>query len=121
MSHLPNACPACSTSLEVTRLSCPGCAMQLEGKFTLPALLKLPREELEFVADFVRCAGSLKDLGKLRKQSYPTVRARLDDVIAHLAADGADAETQRRKVLDALARGELTVKEATKRLKELGP
>ncbi len=94
--------------------------MQIEGQFELPSLLHLSREDLDFVLEFVRCSGSLKDLGKLRKQSYPTLRARLDDVIARLSNGHADADARRRDVLDALAKGELNVKEATKKLKEVG-
>lgn len=121
MSKFPTECPSCAQALDVTRLSCPGCAMQLEGRFELPLLLRLPREDVEFVLDFVRCAGSLKDLGKLRQQSYPTLRARLDEVIERLSAKQENTDGQRRRILDALAKGELSVKDASKKLKELGP
>ncbi|MBK7860005.1 MAG: DUF2089 domain-containing protein [Archangiaceae bacterium] len=121
MTKLPTTCPACAESLEVARLTCPGCAMQLEGRFELPALLRLSPDDASFVLDFVRCSGSLKDLGQLRKQSYPTLRARLDEIVARLTPAAADGtELKRKQVLDALAKGELNVKEATRKLKELG-
>lgn len=120
MSKLPTACPACASTLEVTQLACPGCQMRLEGRFELPELLQLGREDLEFILAFVRCSGSLKDLGKLRGQSYPTVRNRLDDIIARLSGPPAeDPDLARRRVLDALSKGEVSVKEAARRLKEL--
>ena len=31
MARMPSLCPACSQPLEVSRLSCPGCQMNLEG------------------------------------------------------------------------------------------
>lgn len=63
----------------VTRLTCPGCTVQLDGRFDLPGLLRLNREDLEFVLDFVRCSGSVKDLCLLRGLTYPTIRNRLND------------------------------------------
>lgn len=122
MSAFPTSCPACSDSLEVTRLSCPGCQMQLEGRFGLPALLRLGREDLGFVLEFVKNSGSLKDLGKHLGQSYPTVRNRLDEIIEKLSSDAAagDVEKKRKAILDALSKGQLSVREATKKLKEVG-
>lgn len=119
MSKLPTECPACSSQLEVTQLSCPGCAMRLEGRFELPALLRLSREDMEFILDFVRCSGSLKDLGKLRDQSYPTVRNRLNEIIARLTGSKEDVDVVRKRILDELAKGQLSVKDASRKLKEL--
>jgi hypothetical protein len=120
MSRLSTTCSGCGEQLEVTRLTCPACETRIEGRFELPELLRLERDDLAFVLDFVRCSGSLKDLCQLRGQSYPTIRNRLDEIIARLSPGDEKVETKRRKVLDALAKGELSVREATKRLKELG-
>lgn len=120
MAKLTTQCPGCSERLDATRMTCPGCSMQLEGRFELPELLRLKSEDLEFVVDFVRCSGSLKDLCKLKGQSYPTIRNRLDEIIEKLSAPSEDLETKRRKILDAISRGELSVKDATRQLKELG-
>ncbi len=121
MPKLTTECPGCGDRLDVTRLTCPGCAMQLEGRFEFPELLRLNRDEVEFVLQFVRCSGSLKEMCKLRQQSYPTIRNRLDEIIERLSARDEKVETKRRKILDALAKGELTVKDATHKLRELGP
>jgi len=119
MSRLPTACPACEGTLEVTHLACPNCDMQLEGRFEFPPLLRLSREDLDFVLDFVRTSGSLKEMGKLRGQSYPTVRNRLNEIIERLSEAAIDPEKERRRILDAIASGEMTVKEGARRLKEL--
>jgi hypothetical protein len=58
-------------------------------------------------------------MGKLLGQSYPTVRNRLNDIIARLSSDADDVEQRRRDILDALARGDISVREATASLKEL--
>jgi hypothetical protein len=118
-SGLPTSCPGCGGGLVVTQLCCTGCQAQLEGQFELPELLQLGREDLRFVIEFVRCSGSLKDMGKLLGQSYPTVRNRLNDIIARLSSDADDVEQRRRDILDALARGDISVREATASLKEL--
>jgi hypothetical protein len=94
--------------------------MQLEGKVELPALMRLPAEDLEFIDAFVRSSGSLKEMGKQLNLSYPTVRNRLNEIIERLSKRSDDVELKRRKILDAVAKGDLTVKEATKKLRELG-
>jgi hypothetical protein len=119
MARMPSRCPACSQDLEVSRLSCPGCQMNLEGRFALPELLRLSAEEQAFAVAFVLASGSLKDLGEQLKVSYPTVRNRLNELIENLKASATDQDAERKKVLDALAKGDLTVKEASRRLGEL--
>lgn len=94
--------------------------MQLEGHFEPPELLRLNREDLDFVLEFVRSSGSLKEMGKLLGLSYPTVRNRLNEIIERLAAPPHDIEAERRRILDEVAKGELSVKEGARRLKEIG-
>ena len=53
----------------------------------------LSEEELHFVKRFVLASGSLKDLAKQYQVSYPTLRIRLDRLIAKInIADDSDAE-----------------------------
>ena len=88
----------------------------------MPALYALGPEDAALVVDFVRVSGSLKALGRLRKMSYPTVRARLNAVIERLAY-GAPRELWRiqrqSEVLGRVARGEIGAAEADARLSEL--
>ena len=56
----------------------------MEGLYPLPVLAALSAEDQTFICDFVKASGSLKDMAALMKVSYPTVRNRLDDVIAKL-------------------------------------
>ncbi|MXN91559.1 DUF2089 family protein [Flavobacterium sp. Sd200] len=81
---LPVTCPSCNSGLNVTQLTCPSCSTQVSGVFSLPALVRLPQEEQEFILQFFLTSGSLKEMASQLGISYPTVRNRLDDLIAKL-------------------------------------
>jgi hypothetical protein len=68
----------------VKRLACPHCGTEVEGVYPLPVLLALSAEDQDFVCEFVKASGSLKEMAALLKVSYPTVRNRLDALIAKL-------------------------------------
>ncbi len=120
MPRFPSQCPSCSGRLQVTRLACPACGMQLEGRFGIHALLHLPPDDQQFVLEFVQASGSLKEMARLRKQSYPTIRNRLDDIIARLRAGDDQQEHRRLAILQAIARGELSVEDGARQLEEQG-
>jgi hypothetical protein len=84
MKKLPTNCPSCSKTLAVKQMVCISCATQLEGSFDLPMLARLSPEDQDFVRQFMLASGSLKDLAKLWRLSYPTVRNRLDELISRL-------------------------------------
>ena len=50
----------------------------------MPPLVSLPLEDQEFVLQFMKLSGSLKDMARLKGVSYPTIRNRLDDIIEKL-------------------------------------
>ena len=84
----------------------------------LPALLKLSADDLQFVDNFVRASGSLKEMARLRAESYPTIRNRLNEIIEKLEGKHQHAEQRQVTILESIAQGELSVKDAIKRLKE---
>ena len=77
-------CPSCDASLKVGRLFCETCPTEVCGSFELPLLAKLTEKEQQFVIDFIKSSGSLKDMSKNMGISYPTVRNILDDLIDKL-------------------------------------
>lgn len=81
MKTLPTICPSCNSRLRVKELLCEKCGTEVEGLYELPALASLPEAEQQFVLQFVKASGSLKEMAKLLGLSYPTVRNRLDDII----------------------------------------
>ena len=61
-----------------------------EFSWALPAHLK--EEGMRFVYDFVMCSGSLKALAQKMDLSYPSVRNRLDDILAKMESMTNDSD-----------------------------
>jgi hypothetical protein len=120
MAKLVVTCPSCEGDLRVTRLACEACGTVLDGQFEVPLLLQLPPEDLAFVAEFVRSSGSLKAMAQLEGSSYPTVRNRLNQIIARLEELERGVEKERHAILDALENGRLSAKEAADKLRKAG-
>ncbi len=79
---LPIRCPSCDSDLLVTKLSCTSCSTEVSGSYVLPVFNQLDVEEQEFIVQFLLCSGSLKEMSNNLNKSYPTVRNKLDDLIA---------------------------------------
>ncbi|MCL2597954.1 MAG: DUF2089 domain-containing protein [Paludibacter sp.] len=81
---LPCICPSCGYGLKVKCLCCENCNTEVSGLYPMPALNRMTEIEQEFVLRFVQFSGSLKDMAKYLKLSYPTVRNMLDEIIKKL-------------------------------------
>jgi hypothetical protein len=81
MKRFPTKCPSCAAGLLVKRMACSECETEIEGRLELPPLARLPREDQEFILEFVKASGSLKEMARILNLSYPTVRNRLNDII----------------------------------------
>ena len=127
MPKISGRCPACGGDMLVTRLRCPDCDSELTGSFTLGKFFHLPPEQLRFIEAFVKNEGKIKDVEVELGISYPTVRARLREVIRALGYEvGEDTAAQqattdrRREILDALAEKRISAEEASRQLRALG-
>jgi hypothetical protein len=112
-------------AFEVERVRLVESGVAIEGRFALPPLAHLAAEDQIFVAAFVRCHGSIKQMEKYFGVSYPTIKNRLNKIGSQLSFVEIDsspaaqsATTSNHDVLDQLERGELTVAQALERLKE---
>ena len=85
--RLPQVCPACESPLRIERIQCTRCDTRVEGDFLVPRLARLSREDQNFLELFILASGSLKTVSNRLKISYPTVRRRLDDIVAGLEAE----------------------------------
>jgi len=81
MKVLPVICPACDSQLKVKSLICEKCDTEIQGRYELPPLGRLLADDQAFILEFIKASGSLKEMAKLLKLSYPTVRNRLDEII----------------------------------------
>jgi len=119
MTKMPGGCPVCHEKLTIRSLYCPVCKVKLEGEFELPKLLSLTPEQMEFVEIFLRSRGNIKVVERELGISYPTVRAKLEEVIARLGYDVEPHDrTDASDVLASLEKGEVTVEEAIRRLQK---
>ena len=114
-----NRCPYCSGALRVTRLNCEECGLGLEGEFATPRLSRLETEEQRFVELFVLASGSLKQMAELLGVSYPTVRSRLDRLIAHLKKEQERDEVHKRRILEAIEAGRIPPKKGMRMIENL--
>lgn len=111
--NIPKKCPACGQDMRVCLLRCPSCATEVQGDYVPDRFSQLDGEQLQFLETFIRCRGSLKDLGAALGISYPTARNRLDSLIETLDFDNVRAGTAYRlEVLGRLKNGAITAEEA---------
>src|SRR5215831_13507696 len=96
----------------------------IEGQFDLPPLAQLPAEDQVFVAAFVRCHGSIKQMEQYFGVSYPTIKNRLNKIGSQLSfveiEQGSEAEPPPQSAgatLERLSRGELSVGQALEQLR----
>jgi len=95
MNLLPTECPSCRSKVKVKSLICESCGTQIEGKYELPVLAGLSERDQQFLLEFIKASGSLKQIAKILGLSYPTVRNRLDEVIERI--NSAESEVQRKQ------------------------
>jgi hypothetical protein len=93
--------------MRITRLTCDACGISVEGELPTPRLYRLDAEEQRFVELFVLASGSLKRTASLLGVSYPTVRSRLDRLIARLGEEQGRDEAHKQAVLEAVEDGRI--------------
>lgn len=143
MAHdVISTCPVCQGELMISRLHCDSCGTALEGEFGVGRFGRLSREQLALLESFLRARGNLKEMERELGISYPTVRSRVDALVRAVGLADGDAEPldaepeepeeraaqpaadpdvdERRRILERLARRELTAEDAAAALRALG-
>ncbi|HEY3247620.1 MAG TPA: DUF2089 domain-containing protein [bacterium] len=123
MPLTPGKCPVCSHDLEAVKLQCTSCGTVVEGHFDLSKFSRLEPEQLAFLELFLKARGNLKEVERELGLSYPTIRSRLEGVLAALGFAASpdrrgDAVRRRREILDALDAGKIDAGEALRLLRE---
>lgn len=124
---VPGQCPICDHQLVVTRLECEHCGTGIDGMFELSRFSRLSANHIRFLEVFVKNRGIIKDVEAELGISYPTVRARLDEVIQELGFAPVKEDQKRpsehrdarREILEALQNKDISATEASRRLAAL--
>jgi hypothetical protein len=107
--------------------ACPACGTGVTGEFATCRYCGLEEEHRQTLETFLRCRGVLRDMEREMSLSYPTVRARVDQMLAALGfappAPPAEAdpgrEARRRDILAQVESGRLAPDEAVRLLQSL--
>ena len=116
----PRDCPVCGENLSITRLGCDECGTELSGAFAGCDFCSLGAEERDVLWVFLASRGNVKEVERHLGVSYPTARARVDQMLQAL---GIDPPTERAEkagkasILEALARGEIDIDAADQALR----
>ncbi len=103
--------------MTVSELTCDSCGTAVRGRFPVPDLCRLPEDLYQFLVVFIKNRGVIRDVEKELGISYPTVRSRLNDVLAALGFAEQAAHVDRSEVIEMLERGEVTAEQAEKLLR----
>ena len=71
-----NVCPVCGGDLIITELKCPNCSTKIQGEFEFDDFMKLDDEDKEFLVEFLRSRGNIKEVQGRLGISYPTAKSR---------------------------------------------
>jgi hypothetical protein len=116
----PTRCPTCHSRLHVNGLRCDACDTEVRGHFSTCEFCSLDDDQRGLLRVFLASRGNAKELERHLGVSYPTARARLDDLLAALeitpTSVPATKPENRRQVIAALAQGDLDVDAALARL-----
>jgi hypothetical protein len=92
MYRPPRDCPVCTTRLHITELGCPSCGTGLSGEFEPCEFCGLEAADRDLLRVFLVSRGNMKELERHLGVSYPTARARFDDLLTKLGlSPAADA------------------------------
>src|SRR5438067_11260823 len=80
------ACPSCGGDLVIREVACARCETQVRARYRPCDFCRLSDEQSTFLRLFVTTRGNLSEVEKRLGISYPTVRAKLDEVIERLTA-----------------------------------
>jgi hypothetical protein len=111
----PHDCPVCGDELAVTRLSCTECGTELSGAFEACEFCVLGSDDRQVLRVFLASRGNMKELERHLGVSYPTARSRFDTLLGKLGIERPTVDPEV-ELLESLARGDVGVDEALKRL-----
>lgn len=124
MRKILEACPTCGGPLTVTEVKCDRCGTEVRARYQPCPFCSLSPDQMNFALMFIRSRGNLTEVEKSLGVSYPTLRAKLDEIIQAIsprprAQPIEPAEPDRRRdVLSRLASGQMSAAEALAALRK---
>src|SRR4029077_10391545 len=114
----PPMCPVSTGGLALTRPPPPACDTELSGGFATCEFCILSNEDREVLRVFLASRGNMKELERHLGVSSPTARARFDALLGKIGIDrpSGGAAPTRVELMEQVARGEIDIEEALKRL-----
>ena len=110
-------CPVCNGVLQVTEYRCNNCGTVIRGNFTVGELNSLNARQQEFVKVFLCAHGNIKEVEKVLKISYPTVKNRLTEISEILCGKKKEpAGNDHLRILEDLEQGKINVEDAIKKI-----
>lgn len=97
-----------------SELRCKSCDLRVKKDFSPCEFCQLPEEDYEFLMIFLRTEGKITDIEKILGVSYPTIRSKIEHLLASLNLRPYEESLA---PLDALAQGKMSVDEAIAILK----
>lgn len=119
MPRFPVKCPACGLKLKIKTLECASCGTKVEGDFEIPMFCDLEESDLQMLYLFLKTRGNLSEVSKYLGLSYPTTRQRFEDFLKKIGIEPTYSKDKLQEILDMLEKGEITVEEAERRIKNL--
>jgi hypothetical protein len=104
--------------MNITELKCSKCSTTVQGSFPLNKLISLSEEEREFLMTFLRSRGNIKEVQERMGISYPTVKNKLDKLLAALGLLNEINGLSQIEIINSVHAGEISVEEALDLLKE---
>ncbi len=119
MTKIPNKCPSCRSKLLIKTLECPSCGTKIEGNFEIPIFCNLEEKDLEMLFLFLKTRGNLSEVAKFLGVSYPTARQRFEEFLRKVGIEPSFSRDKIQEILEQLEKGEITPKDAERRIKNL--
>lgn len=113
------ACPTCQTTMGISHLHCEQCSLNLQGQFILPRLARLPREHQKLAESFLLAGCNFKLLAEQMGISYPTLRRRVDEMMAALQAILAEDGKKATDILNRIEQGTMQPQEGLRLIREM--
>ena len=113
-------CCHCDGPLEPVQLACERCGIEISGRFETPRLARLSAPHHELAERILLSGGNLKEVAEAVGVSYPTLRKRVDELIAALEALRKSDERKADAFLEAVENSNMRPEEAARRIGEMG-